>query len=68
MQKIKNALIPIDDVCKLVKETLRLKKLSRSSIYTYIKHKNFPRAISLGTPRLWRRKEVEAWLTKLIEG
>jgi len=62
------ALLTIDEVRKLVIKTLGLKKLSRPSIYTYINKRKFPRSINLGNPRLWRRKQVEAWLTKLIEG
>lgn len=64
----RHALIPIDSVRKLVIRTLGLKKLSRPSIYNYIKTKKFPKSINLGNPRLWRRREVEAWLEELIAG
>lgn len=68
MPKKPPALIPIDDVRKLVQKTLRLKKLSRPSIYFYIRTKKFPVALDFGVPRMWRRQEVVEWLNKQIEG
>lgn len=68
MPKIKPALIPIDAVRLLVKKSLRLKKLSRPSIYFYIRKKKFPKPINFGVPRMWRRRQVVTWLDKLIKG
>ena len=62
------ALLTIDQARLLVIKTLGLKKLSRPSIYSYINTKGFPKAISFGLPRKWRRDEVETWLKNIIAG
>lgn len=61
-------LIIIDEVRKLLQKKLGLKKLSRPSIYNWIKTRELPHPIAFGVPRKWRREEIEDWLQRQIKG
>lgn len=57
----------IDDIIALMKARMGL-ELSKAAIYGYISRKGFPQNIGLGTPRLWRRAEVESWIDQFERG
>ena len=61
-------LITIDEVVKLLREKLKLKKLSRSSIYYWMKTKSLPPSVGFGVPRRWRKNEIDDWVRDQIEG
>lgn len=61
-------LITIDEVRKLLCASLGLKKLSRPSIYSWMKTRKLPPPIGFGIPRRWRKKQIEAWVEKQIKG
>lgn len=53
--------INIDEARRLIKDHLNV-MVSRAGIYRYIKTKNFPDNIGIGTPRVWRRSDVMSWI------
>jgi predicted DNA-binding transcriptional regulator AlpA len=61
-------LIAIDEVIKLLRTSFKLKKLSRASIYQWIKTRGLPQPLAFGIPRQWRRIEIEAWIQQQIDG
>jgi predicted DNA-binding transcriptional regulator AlpA len=61
-------LITIDELRKLLKTKLGLKKLSRASIYNWIKIRALPAPTEFGIPRKWRRTEIDEWVRQQIKG
>ena len=68
MSKQSNNLITIDEVIERLRKTLKLKKLSRASIYTWMRTRNLPQPIGFGIPRRWRRSEIDTWANQQITG
>lgn len=52
--------ITLPEIQKMFKQHAGI-KLSRPSIYNYIKNKGFPPSLSMGSPRVWLRASVAAW-------
>lgn len=48
------------DIQKLFKQHAGI-RLSRASIYNYIKNKGFPKSMAMGSPRVWLRSSVMNW-------
>lgn len=61
-------LITIDEVIKRLKKTFKLKKLSRATIYNWIKTRGLPQPIAFGIPRRWRQTEIDTWANQQITG
>jgi predicted DNA-binding transcriptional regulator AlpA len=61
-------LIVIDELRKLLKTKLGLKKLSRASIYNWVKTRDLPPPTAFGIPRKWRRTEIDEWVRQQIKG
>lgn len=40
--------------------------ITRATLYTYMKSKNFPPHTGIGTPRRWREDRVLAWIKEQI--
>ncbi len=41
--------------------------LARSTIYKFIKTKEFPKQVSLGSASAWVESEVDTWILKQIQ-
>lgn len=51
-----------------LRQVLEITGLSRSTLYLYIKNRQFPSPIKLGPKRVgWIEEEVNSWLGKLIQ-
>lgn len=47
-------------------ESIFKQEITSSAIYKFIERKDFPQNIGIGSPRLWVRKDVEAWFEQFI--
>ena len=51
-----------------LQDVMEVTALSRSSIYAFIKTKNFPKPISLGLRAVgWLESDVQAWIATRID-
>jgi predicted DNA-binding transcriptional regulator AlpA len=60
------ATITADEILILFKKYLGL-VVTKTAIYNYMKTRNFPQNIGLGSPRLWPKKKVMAWIQHQIK-
>ena len=51
-----------------LKEVIKKTGLKKSTIYKFIKTKNFPPPIKLGRSSRWVEGEVDIWIKEQIEG
>lgn len=50
-----------------LKEVKQITRLSRSSIYSYIKKARFPKAVKIGERKVgWIKAEIDAWMAEKI--
>lgn len=47
-------------------ETVEHTRLSRATIYSFMKNGNFPKPIHLGKRSLWLQDEVDSWIEARI--
>lgn len=59
--------ITIDDILILLKQRLGL-DVTKAAVYGYVARKGFPENIGLGSPRLWRKSDVEEWIAGYEKG
>lgn len=62
-------LLPLDKTISYVRARLpKNRGYSRSSIYRLVQAKKFPEPVKIGANSFWRVKELNGWITKLIDG
>jgi len=53
--------VTLGEIVVMLKEALGV-EVGTTAIHNYVRTRNFPKNIGIGCPRLWRRKDVIAWL------
>lgn len=61
-------LLSVTETVKYCRQHLPRKSFSQATLYRQIAKKTFPAPTKLGSLNFWRKKEIDSWITKLVDG